>query len=1509
MRAITYPSDIEFLERQPKLMSDLVNLIESENGIPLYNNRNNLRFILEIVARQGSKTLKNAVEDRIKQELEGNPGVIVDHLYQYVRAKSNVDLADRIRIVLENQNLTATINQILINRHGVQIEPMLPIKKLLKKALNADNATKEQVRLAMIEALYQGTSNIDAAYKYTIEDIFSVFQTIDSQWSVESDFSYSLYEGYRGMMRSINKWTLFKPRTGRGIKKHIAKIKDWVQYKYISVDEAVTMLVDMYVETGDLIFPLSLVVSSTASRKELIKDAIFDIVNDDKIRDEAFGYRKYLNDFEPVKENGKIKKQGNIELYKNKNIDKDPASYVRARRQYVADRLFKIDYANSLGLLTSHYPEDRLKGIKYLSGVLEIFRNELQRLKAYGNKDKKWEKETFLPLLEDAYNAVTAQIASDIDLGRDSRSEEQFNLKLEAQQELKAMKGYFEKIEVEDESSERSSEENDEESEDDKSSRNSFINNFDNSAEGQTKKIKDYNSHITGGKYFFTGSREKILEVNAIQGPEVGEANDKKLHRYYLEIKYGTGEKENDNYVVKGTVKIELRDIQFQQYFDYQGGMEYFNKNKNVYGHSHAVRLNASVEGMKGKQLLPWILDNAKNLDLDLENIEIRENDKKEELKGTDQLIQKFGYKEEKKENLIDDKDNKENMFDFESELEKGYKEKLAAHDNTTIIGQQVNGGKISIKYKTGEVEKTIEIDTDLKYEEVINNVIYKGATGKQLLLWIYSNRKELKLKKIKEVMSTIEEEINKELANKKPDEKTVKLGDMLNNLKPDQEEQNVEGKIDINYNAGGGFNNPIGGIKFYNGDAKTRKLATLQIPLVRDENGRLITEKIPLIRKDSWKKIKADKRITSEDFNPKNINPIRFKVNVVVTEKNEIMYQVIGKTKDKIDELQNKEELSKDLDELKRVADILLADRYREDKQLQKEMSEFMGANDINQLDRYTQDGYLFYFKNVLIRFGYTFTEVEEILNLSQNASTYVGTKDVEIKVTNDFLNNDIKLANEIVRLKRAGIQKVVLTQDVDVDPDNFYKIMVKFKKQGLQPIVGITDAQLQALKENRNDFIMQIKSFSDSKTVAGFRFLSDVTGEANRNAFKANIGEEGKEKSIIDFMIESGKEVSFKLSYDDNNNLKMETITAVENLASEANKNKIVFVVDGKNLTKDKKIDTGKQEVINELKKLAKTGRVSLYFKTENEGQDLNLAKILVEKIFGKGIDSAKTMISLGTTSTLNAFLQLFEKRSTTKSFTEGYELGYEAVFGNIEIDKVAKAFKKVVTGKMTYEQFKVYKDEEKNKLNNMQKDNISFVFTDEFESYVIKGIEQEAETYDLKEDEKTAMLRQFITGILISYIENNYEGFYALKGDKYIDIKQLDKNVKNQILYRLLFLLIERDGTEIEDKDIEIKFEEGKTLQDKVVDILNNDVSKYISKQTASSDSKVMSLEDLIQMEDKDVSIQEAKEQYKKAKLAEINKEIQLLIEDNLVPIATNKLQGIDMIRVAKSIQKKA
>ena len=67
--------------------------------------------------------------------------------------------------------------------------------------------------------------------------------------------------------------------------------------------------------------------------------------------------------------------------------------------------------------------------------------------------------------------------------------------------------------------------------------------------------------------------------------------------------------------------------------------------------------------------------------------------------------------------------------------------------------------------------------------------------------------------------------------------------------------------------------------------------------------------------------------------------------------------------------------------------------------------------------------------------------------------------------------------------------------------------------------------------------------------------------------------------------------------------------------------------------------------------------------------------------------------------------------------------------------------------------------------------------------------------------------------------------------------------------------------------------------------------------------------MSLEDLIQMEDKDVSIQEAKEQYKKAKLAEINKEIQLLIEDNLVPIATNKLQGIDMIRVAKSIQKKA
>ena len=51
----------------------------------------------------------------------------------------------------------------------------------------------------------------------------------------------------------------------------------------------------------------------------------------------------------------------------------------------------------------------------------------------------------------------------------------------------------------------------------------------------------------------------------------------------------------------------------------------------------------------------------------------------------------------------------------------------------------------------------------------------------------------------------------------------------------------------------------------------------------------------------------------------------------------------------------------------------------------------------------------------------------------------------------------------------------------------------------------------------------------------------------------------------------------------------------------------------------------------------------------------------------------------------------------------------------------------------------------------------------------------------------------------GTFMSYIENNFDEFYEYpeyKSDKFIDIKQMNSNMKNQILHRALFILIEED-----------------------------------------------------------------------------------------------------------------
>jgi hypothetical protein len=156
---------------------------------------------------------------------------------------------------------------------------------------------------------------------------------------------------------------------------------------------------------------------------------------------------------------------------------------------------------------------------------------------------------------------------------------------------------------------------------------------------------------------------------------------------------------------------------------------------------------------------------------------------------------------------------------------------------------------------------------------------------------------------------------------------------------------------------------------------------------------------------------------------------------------------------------------------------------------------------------------------------------------------------------------------------------------------------------------------------------------------------------------------------------------------------------------------------------------------------------------------------------------------------------------------------------------------------------------------------------------------------------------MLRQYVMGFMISYIEKHFDEFYEIpEWDKIIDIKQMDINVKNQIIYRIIYLLLAGNSPETIKENLSIvdknQQKEG-SMEEIVRGIKNNDTSKEISQMQINTDSVIPA----------------DKISDKKIMSIDIYKDINILLEDSLLPIATNKAGRLDLIRAAKSIQKKA
>ena len=450
----------------------------------------------------------------------------------------------------------------------------------------------------------------------------------------------------------------------------------------------------------------------------------------------------------------------------------------------------------------------------------------------------------------------------------------------------------------------------------------------------------------------------------------------------------------------------------------------------------------------------------------------------------------------------------------------------------------------------------------------------------------------------------------------------------------------------------------------------------------------------------------------------------------------------------------------------------------------------------------------------------GYSEEEINELITKATRANTYVGIKDAEIRVLE---KTDIK--GEINRIKRAGVSKAVLLKGEgikEIEEETINQI----KEMGIYPIIGITKG---TTKEG-------IEKYKKIKSVYGFRMLEE--------------NEQVKEEDLKKIM-EEGKEISYKM--------KKYSKTERERMDYQMGK-KVIYVLEAEKIVKDN---------IKEIKELAKEGRLSIYFETD-EKKYLEKAKGLVEKIFGEGINTARTMISVGKTYVGNEFARLIKKDIATIYFTQGYESENEELFKDEQnMKEIMELYlKKLLCGNMTEEELKGMELGEK--------------LTEEHK----KKIEEIRNEKELKEGEKIVALRQLMMGSMVSYIERKMEKSYG----KTIEMRMMKVETKRYIVSKILQGIMNGESLE----EIKEKLEKTKGLEEQIT---IREQAKAVIEQKGYKDVMEKWNKTDVVMGEEGIT-------------AEEYKNIKILMEDNLKPLGMiEKIEQSGMMEGIKSALKAA
>ncbi len=159
-----------------------------------------------------------------------------------------------------------------------------------------------------------------------------------------------------------------------------------------------------------------------------------------------------------------------------------------------------------------------------------------------------------------------------------------------------------------------------------------------------------------------------------------------------------------------------------------------------------------------------------------------------------------------------------------------------------------------------------------------------------------------------------------------------------------------------------------------------------------------------------------------------------------------------------------------------------------------------------------------------------------------------------------------------------------------------------------------------------------------------------------------------------------------------------------------------------------------------------------------------------------------------------------------------------------GYVSPEELIREMREIITGNKRYKDFKgEYK---RGELKGIMTEILELKIKDILED---KGKEGK---------EKMAMIRQYIIGSIVSYIEDNMGKIY----EKEIDINRMKMEVKKQIVYRILQLVrgksIEQIREEIEEAQKRIEGKEG-TLAELVKGVLGSKESEKINKQWNKTD----------------------------------------------------------------------